>query len=190
MLEELIDEAEKFGLEVHMGKTKILSNSIGKACHLRHTVVGHSEIKILGPEAATMYLGKFLNLVEPHDIEIKHRMPRAWAKFSKYKDQLTDQSYSLYQRLRLFDCIVTPTAMYGCSAWAMTTSRVRELRSTQRKMLHMILGRGRRLVSYNPSSDCIGEEFNIECDAKEPWVDWIRSTTHEALAEGWHSGMG
>ena len=62
MLEELIDEAEKFGLEAHMGKTKILSNSIGKACHLRHTVVGHSEIKILGPEAGTMYFGQIFEL--------------------------------------------------------------------------------------------------------------------------------
>jgi hypothetical protein len=135
-------------------------------------------------KASTMYLGRALNLVEPHDAELKHRMARAWAKFSQYKGQLTDQDYSLYQRLRLFESVVTPTALYGCCCWAMTSNRERELRSTQRKMLRMILGKGRRPIDSDNSIDIIGEEFDDDgnCDNLEPWVDWIRRTTHDALA--------
>ena len=49
----------------------------------------------------------------------------------------------------------------------MTKDREKQLRTTQRKMLRMILGRGRRKVE--------GEE-----EAVEDWVDWIRGTAQEA----------
>jgi hypothetical protein len=77
MLADLIDEARNVGLEVHMGKTKILSNGIGRECNLRESLVNDTKIEILSPEASTMYSGRALNLVEPHDAELKHRMARA-----------------------------------------------------------------------------------------------------------------
>ena len=72
MLAELMDEAREVGLEVHMGKTKILSNGIGRDCKLKETLVNDVKVEILDPAASTMYLGRALNLVEPHDAELKH----------------------------------------------------------------------------------------------------------------------
>ena len=62
----------------------------------------------------TIYLGKALNLIDMHDIELKHRIKKAWAKFGMLKMELTDRSVPPQLRLRLFDAVITPTVLYGC----------------------------------------------------------------------------
>jgi hypothetical protein len=140
-----------------------------------------------------MYLGKALNLHELHDTEIKHRMSKAWAKFAMYKEELTNKTYSLKSRLRLFQSVVTPSALYCCGSWTMTADRERLLRTTQRKMLRNILGGKRQVRNSDTSTD--GEEkdtseegsMNIDAedhldDQLEDYTEWIKRTTREAEA--------
>ena len=46
--------------------------------------------------------------------------------------------------MRLFDAVVTATALYGCGCWTMTAAREAKLRSTQRKIMRKVLGLRRR----------------------------------------------
>ena len=75
----------------------------------------------------------------------------------------------------------------------MTLEREKLLRTSQRKMLRMILGTGRRVgikpddnssssrTSDGDGSSVIVEEEDDEKQLMEPWLDFIRRTTHSAV---------
>ena len=69
-------------------------------------------------------------------------------------------------RLKLFDSVVSSTMLYGNAAWTLTQPLRQEIRTTQRRMLRMVLGSGRR-----PMQGDTGEV--------EPWVDWLKRTTRD-----------
>ena len=87
------------------------------------------------------------------------------------RDELTNKSYSLNQRLRLFDLTVSATMLYGTAAWALTKKLENQIQRTQRKMLRMILRYPRRVIGHTST----GAELEL-------WVDWIKRTTHAAEA--------
>ena len=57
--------------------------------------------------------------------------------------------------------------LYGCAAWTLTKDLENKVRRTQRRMLRMILGSGRRANTTTP-------------DGVDTWVEWVRRTTREA----------
>ena len=183
MLADLAEGARSVGLEMHPNKTKILNNGLGNQQAQRRAELAGWSVEILQRSESTMYLGRLLNLCDPHDTEIDFRIKRGWAKFAMYKKDLTDKHYSLFQRLRLFHSVVTPTILYGCASWAMTAAREQQLRTVQRKMLRSILGQGRQLICQNSSlsSTSAGEaNDHDEQETLENWVQWKQRTTREA----------
>jgi hypothetical protein len=106
------------------------------------------------------------------------------------KQELTGKHYSINDRLRLFHGTVMPTMLYGCEAWTLTTELEHRIQKTQRQMLRMIVKIPRRNVliqsdtegsdvTSNPHSDQATHGSEPE-PTLEPWVDWIRRSTHEA----------
>ncbi len=117
-----------------------------------------------------MYLGRLLNLCDLHDTELEYRVKKACAKFGMYKKELTDKAYYLFQRMRLFNSVVTPMVLYGAGSWAMTDAK-ETLRTTQRKMLRSIFGKGRKQLvkSGESESDNLFEDV-METEKKiESW---------------------
>ena len=160
MLKDLIDAARQFGLEVHPEKTKIMRNGYGKSFTHNSVDIDGRAFEVLPKDGASMYLGRLLTLSKTHDVELKHRLKKAWAKFAVFRNELTNKAYSIYQRLRLLNSVLMPSALYGCTSWVMTATREQALRSTQRKMLRSILGKGRA--------------------EGETYLSWIHRTTEEA----------
>ena len=66
---------------------------------------------------------------------------------------------------------LTPTALYCSGCWAMTTERERKLRTTQRRIMRMMHGSGRR-----PKS----EAAKADQDQVEIYVGWIQRATRRA----------
>ena len=66
MLEELEAEVKKAGLEIHLGKTKIMNNDIGSSQNVRQIVCNCKKYEVLGREDSTMYLGLLLSLHDAH----------------------------------------------------------------------------------------------------------------------------
>ena len=64
---------------------------------------------------------------------------------------------------------VGSTFLYGCETWVLTQDLASTIRSSQRKMLRMILGSGRRVMDHDESGVAI----------IEPWSAWIIRTTHK-----------
>jgi len=168
MLADLIAAAGEFGLEVHEGKTKFLWNGIGRGSTDSTLEVEGKEFEVLATEASTMYLGRLLSLHETHDIELKNRMAKGWAKFAIYRDELTSRCYSLRQRMRLFTSVIQPSVLYGCVAWTPTKQREALLRTTQRRMMRQILG-AKRIITVDDSGNKVVESY----------VEWIVRATRE-----------
>ena len=129
-------------------------------------------------------------------MELRQRIRGGWAKFMEYKQELTGKHYSLNSRLQLFDAVITPTVLYGSECWTTTKYLEDILKTTQRRMLRMILGRGRRRIeTQNHDEGASGEDDESSAAVEEmpeaedtisqeeelePFVDWVRRVTHEA----------
>ena len=88
--------------------------------------------------------------------------------------------------------MVSPTILYASGTWTLTKDHERAFQRTQRIMLRMILGAGRR--RQTPEPDTLSQEHDVDSDVDlavneqesedsdneglEPWVDWIRRVTH------------
>ena len=132
MLLDMTEECAKVGLNLHPEKTHILHNDKCYGRHVRIVKVGQIDIEVLEAPASTMYLGRLLSLTDPHEIELQHRIKKAWAKFAVYREELTNKSVPLKLRMRLFNAVVTPTILYGCCSWVVTASKEKKLQATQR----------------------------------------------------------
>ena len=166
MIADVAAEGAKVGLELHPSKTKILHNNMGYGSRVQEARIAGMVIEVLDPTSSTMYLGRALTLTDMHNVELNHRLKKAWAKFGVYKQELTDRRVPLGLRMKLFHSVVTPTILYGSGSWVMTGTRENALRSTQMKMLRAVLGRGR--IKKQPDEEV------------ETWVEWIQRVTHEA----------
>ena len=171
MLEDLQQEALRYGLELHPEKTKILTNCTNKTGRDSCTSieVNDMNIEILPLNGSVKYLGRKVSFDDFQGVELQNRVRAAWASFMSNRDELTGRQYALKHRLRLFDAVVSPTVLYGCEAWSPTKRDEMFLQRTQRKMLRMILGAKRRTI-VNPESNNTVE--------LETWVDWIKRVTH------------
>ena len=182
-------EASKCGLESHPEETKIISstNREGRP-RSAHTQIGAMKIEILPRASAVKYLGRQITFGDYHELELSNRMRAGWAKFMQNKQELLNKHYSLNDRLRLFESVISPTVLYGSECWTMTRSMEKMLRSTQRKMLRSMLGQGRRRVTHaNRAEQDSGSEHEPELDTQEdvyeelePWTDWIKRVTQSA----------
>ena len=140
MLGGLVKEAAKFGLEVHEDKTKIFWNGQGEGTKAKRFSLNSRWFEVLGCSNSTMYLGRLFAFKDHHEIELKHRVRKAWAKFGIFRNELTNKCYDLGKRVQLFKSVVQPSLLYGCVSWTMTRSREKLIKTTQRKMLRQILG--------------------------------------------------
>ena len=164
MLADLTTVSSKYGLKLHYGKTKVMTwRSLVKPPS--SILVGTNDIEILDQAAAERYLGRKFCFEDSQMIELKNRLAAGWAAFHKHKGELCNKFYSLRDRIRLFDAVVTPAVLYGSAAWALTQSMEQKLTTTRRRMLRYVfrLHRG-----FAPDSD----------DQLEGWVDFVRRTAH------------
>ena len=149
------------------------------------------KIEVLARNEKIKYLGRNITFENATVIELSNRIKAGWAKFMQYKHELTKKQYSLKDRLRLFESVVSPTVLYGAEAWTLTAEMTRLLKTTQRRMLRMILGQGRRRIqrashSVNDAQESEDSEDDLADapdepeDVLEPWIDWIRRVTHNA----------
>ena len=167
------------------------------------------KIEVLDRQEHVKYLGSYISCEQRQEVELKHRLQAAWAKFTAHKQELTNKHYTLGQRLRLFNSTVTPTALYGSTGWTLTKDMEQDLCRTQRRMLRLILGSRRKVeVAEQGVVETLGEDTahdtgDIESDVDsngppdaktvakiaeaempkqetlELWSEWIQRATHQ-----------
>ena len=158
MITDLGREAGKFGLKLHMGKTKVLTNCPVKR-PLSITCCSQS-VSVLDESQSERYLGRKLSCDSYHDTELSNRIASGWSCFFKLKDALCDRRLLVRDRIKLFEASVTPCVLYACSTWTMTAHREQRLITTRRRMLRWMI--------------------NTPRAREEEWVDYIRRATHSS----------
>jgi hypothetical protein len=63
-----------------------------------------------------------------------------WAKFLTYKRIILNKQVSLKLKLKRFDSVVSPTAMFGLAILPLTKVQIDKLDVVQRRMLRSIVG--------------------------------------------------
>ena len=158
MIKDLKTEAKKFGLILHPGKTKVLTNSAGKRPD--YIDCDGQVVEILKEGGAERYLGRKLTVDDYHGTEMSHRIEAGWKAFFKFKDTLCNRQLALNMRIKLFGSVVTPCTLYACGAWTMTVENENLLKTARRKMLRWI-------VRVARTSD-------------EDWLEYITRATHQS----------
>lgn len=100
MIDDLKKEASKYGLRLHMGKTKVLTN-----CSVQAPMTvscGTTVVKVLNNDESEKYLGRKLATHQYHQTEFDHRLASGWAAFFKFKDALCNRNLPLKHRVKLF----------------------------------------------------------------------------------------
>ena len=169
MINDFAALAKSYGAKINFDKTKVLSWD--RLVHGPYTIpVGANSVQILRATQSEKYLGRKLCLGDGQQIEISHRIAAAWAAFHKHKQKLCSKFYTLQDRARLFDSVVTSAALYGAETWVLTQAMCRELNTARRRMLRYVF----RLHRQTNASEC------------EPWVDcMIRSASRVDEFSAW-----
>ena len=127
----LIDQLALVGLEVHEGKTKILTSDARNS--IDFIEIGGGIIEILLLDKHHKYLGKHL-IASPKraSVELHHRIQIAWHSFHKHRKWLTNKAVPVQLRLRLFASVVTPCIMFASAVLPLTQSQIQHISCAQR----------------------------------------------------------
>ena len=140
MLELLVVELNRVGLQLNTSKTKLFTTS-----YLQHPLYidGCGDLlAVLWGEEKHKYLGRTISghLKRRGLVELQHRIQIGWMTFHKYKCILTNKHIDLKLRLQLFDAVVSPTILFGLATLPLTKSDYHTVDKLQRKMLQLIVG--------------------------------------------------
>ena len=163
MIADLQSESAKYGLKLHLGKTRILTDSgrpVPEVIHCRGL-----QVRTLPADESEKYFGRALSTLDFHEKEFTNRLNCGWKAFYKFKAVLTNTTVPLRLRIALFSSVITPTVLYACGAWTLTADMEIRLRRCRRRMLRWIIGISRM--------------------RDEIWTDYLKRATHiaEHLAE-------
>ena len=137
MVADFEKPTEAQGFDIHPDKTQILTNQ--QTNRKREVEIDGMHVEILPPEGKVTCLGQMITFMGQETTEIQHRTQNAWSAFARHGEELTSKSYLLQQRLHLFDAVVTPTITYDAGTWTTTKEHEQMLRTTQRRMLRLIV---------------------------------------------------
>ena len=143
-LDILAEELRRMGLELNAKKSKIFCTDPAVYASEAPVYVDAAGgmIEVVRARESHQYLGTSL----PGDLRVRgkrnlaHRLKCAWAKFHLFHASLTNKHVNIKLRLRLFDAVVTPSALYGLAPSPLTKHDFETLGITQRKMLRSIVG--------------------------------------------------
>lgn len=88
MIRSLAESVGKVGLELHYGKTKVLTNQAWR--HGESIQVGAQNVYIA---SSIEYLGRTLSFSSLHEAEIENRIARAWKRFMSLQRELCSKHY-------------------------------------------------------------------------------------------------
>ena len=125
------------GLKIHPDKTKILSNQGSN--RRKEATLDNIKVEVLSVNPRAKYLGQTKTFEQQETTEIKSRTRGAWASHAKYRQELTSKSYLLRHRLHSFNMAINLILTYVSGTWTLSNEHEKMTRSTQLKMLRLIM---------------------------------------------------
>ena len=109
-----------------------------------------------------------ITCMDQETTEVQHRMRCAWSAIARHRQELTSKSYLLRHRLHLFEAVVTPTIMHGVGTRTTTEEHEKMIRTTQRRMLRLIIQTKRK---YKHKKDSGGKDIPDD-EMSEDTYEW------------------
>uniref|UniRef100_A0A914WYL3 DUF6451 domain-containing protein n=1 Tax=Plectus sambesii TaxID=2011161 RepID=A0A914WYL3_9BILA len=130
----LENEAARIGLRISSSKTKVMR--IGYIRSNIPVIVGQQRIEEVDQFT---YLGSVIGDDGNAEHDVKCRLGKASAVFQRLQPIWRSSTIALPLKIRLFNSIVIPTAVYACETWKMLAGIIRKLNVFQQRCLHRIL---------------------------------------------------
>ena len=144
MVEALVQELGRAGLSLNSRKSKIftLDEAYCSTAAPLFVDIADGMVEVVRGDDAHKYLGVSFpgQLRRRGHAALAHRLKCAWAKFHAFRTSLSNRHVDIALRLRLFDAVVTPSALYGLSTAPLTAVMVERLAAAQRQMLRLMFG--------------------------------------------------
>ncbi|KAL0810833.1 hypothetical protein ABMA28_010143 [Loxostege sticticalis] len=134
MIQDLSDASLQVGLEMNLGKTKIMTNctDITTNITVNQTTIDRVEKYI--------YLGQEIRMGKENQVnEISRRTRLAWAAYSRIEFALR-MNITTEQKARIFDACILPVLTYGAETWVFTKDSINKLRVAQRAIERKLVG--------------------------------------------------
>ena len=165
MIDDLVMESKKAGLEVNLSKTKILSNEKNpKLIKIGETLLENTE-KII-------YLGQLISFQDQTEIEIKRRIAIAWKRFWKLS-HILKQKLSISFKSHIFNSCIVPALSYGSQTWSLSKTLEKKLQVTQNTMERTMLNLSLRdRVSILKIKKKFRKNINIVHQVRRLKWDW------------------
>ena len=116
MLGLLDDELASVGLELHEGKTKIITSDLSNS--ISFVEISSELIEVLRPQKSHKYLGKYLIAdASRNQVELQYCIQIAWHAFHEHRLWLLNRNVPAQLRVRLFSFVNTPSVLFGSSVF-------------------------------------------------------------------------
>ena len=187
MVDLLKEALAKFGLEMNMSKTKMLSTTVSKEdATLIETDSGF--IELVAASQVLKYLGRAFsgNLRNRGQAAVDHRISCAWCKFRTLHRSLVDKRVNVKLRLRLFASTVTPTLVYSMDTTPLTEKQLKQVDVVQNKMLRKMVG---WIMHREESWEESGHRMKMRMEAAlaqypmKPWSAEVKSRKQKLLSK-------
>lgn len=163
MIQNTEDALSSVGLILNVEKTVVLSNRMPNTQHV--VSLSGQQMNALCLGQSTKYLGARLGFgIESHE-HVTARIDAAWASYTNIKSAPQNKNAIVLDKLRLFELVVTPAALYALGTCDLKDQDVTRLQTTQRRMLRKIVGRTKPPDRGGP---------------REEWESWHRDNTANA----------
>ena len=133
LLNVVVKESERMGLEINYTKTKclVVSKKSSPKCNLK------LKEQIIKQVSSFNYLGSMIT--EDARCEIKRRIALAKSAFSKLGKILTNRTMSMRTRIRVLNCYIYPVLMYGSETWTLASDTKKRLESFEMWFLRRMM---------------------------------------------------
>lgn len=137
MTTSLEHEAAKVGLRISTDKTNVMA--VGRMTPVRITVSN----QLIEEVKQFTYLGSIVAADGGTNVDVNRRIGRAFAVFQQLQPIWARRTIHTNSKLRLFNSIIIPTAIYASETWKSSRAVIHKLNVFQQRCLRRILG-----VSY------------------------------------------
>jgi hypothetical protein len=134
ILDAVHKSSEQYGLEINREKTKVMLTS-----RTKRSVSLHIDQCELEQVTHFKYLGS--EVTEDNDTtrDVRCRTAQALSAMGRLKQIWKNSRVTLTTKLRMFDCLVKPIALYGCEAWVMKKANREKLQAFEMKCMRILL---------------------------------------------------
>jgi hypothetical protein len=145
MLQDIHDTSKPVGLNMHLGKTKVMSNKFTTPTDI---IVGGQKIEEVNNY---IYLGQQITKDHDQTQEVKRRIGLGWCAFNKLNSIMCKRNVPMALKRKAFNECILPVLTYGSETWSLNNTQLHKLVITQRKMERIMVGvtlRDRKRASW------------------------------------------